>query len=104
MRRMFLILLALTLILSLSGCVPGDGKHTQAEPAGFFWGVWHGWIAPISIIWGFFNRNIRVYETNNKGWGYDLGFYLAILGGFGGLSTTRRTVVKRRYVRVHRSE
>ncbi|MBN3522447.1 hypothetical protein JSQ80_01015 [Paenibacillus apiarius] len=74
----------------LSGCVPGDGSYTQADPAGFFWGIWHGWIAPISLIIGVFNGDIRVYEVNNTGWWYDLGFYLAILGGFGGFSLSRR--------------
>jgi len=33
---------------------------------------------------------VRLYEVNNVGWLYDFGFYMAILGGFGGLSLTRR--------------
>ncbi|MCE5170478.1 hypothetical protein LQV63_14275 [Paenibacillus profundus] len=82
---------ALALMVGLlSGCVPGDGSYTQADPAGFFWGIWHGWIAPVSLIIGAFNGDIRVYEVNNTGWWYDLGFYLAILGGFGGLSLSRK--------------
>lgn len=86
--RMFF---ALALIaLGLSGCVPGDGSYSYEEPAGFFWGVWHGWIAPISLIWGFFDPRIRIYEYYNTGWWYDFGFYMAIISGFGGLSLLRR--------------
>ena len=77
------------LLLIASSCIPGDGKNTSENKAGFFWGIWHGWIAPVSLIIGFFDRSIRVYEKNNNGWLYDLGFYIAIIGGFGGLSLTR---------------
>ncbi len=87
MKKIVLFLLVLFLIVS---CIPGDGKHTPIKPAGFFWGIWHGWIAPISLIMQIFNNNIRVYERNNTGWWYDFGFYIAILGGFGGLSLTRK--------------
>ncbi|MGI6706187.1 MAG: hypothetical protein ACOX6S_07995 [Clostridia bacterium] len=88
-KRSLLIVLILACAWILAGCVPGDGSHTVQNPAGFLWGIWHGWIAPISLIIGFFNRNIRVYEVMNTGWFYDLGFYIAIIGGFGGISLVR---------------
>lgn len=88
-QKLVCILLLITFI-NFTGCVPGDGKHTIEKPAGFFWGIWHGWIAPISLIWGIFNPEIRVYEFQNTGWWYDLGFYIAIISGFGGISFTRR--------------
>ena len=81
-------LLLLIAIITIVGCVPGDGNHTADEPAGFFWGVWHGLIAPISLIWGLFNSEIRLYEPQNTGWAYDLGFYLAVIGGFSGFSSS----------------
>ena len=80
-------------LVFLSGCVPGDGASTPQDPAGFFWGVWHGWIAPVSLVWGFFNHDIRVYEVANSGWWYDFGFYIALIGGFGGLSFFRKDKV-----------
>ena len=83
-------MLLLIALITFAGCVPGDGKHTAEKPAGFFWGIWHGWIAPISLIWEIFNSDIRVYEPQNTGWWYDLGFYIAIISGFGGISLTRR--------------
>jgi hypothetical protein len=77
-------------LLTLAGCIPGDGTYSSHKPAGFLWGIWHGWIAPVSLIVGLFNKNIRVYEVFNTGWWYDFGFYMAIIGGFGGLSLFRR--------------
>ena len=89
-KRILLICVAVVLLGALTGCVPGDGTYTSAKPAGFFWGVWHGWIAPVSLIWGLFRKGIRVYETVNTGWWYDFGFYIAIISGFGGISLSRR--------------
>jgi hypothetical protein len=83
-------MVALGASLLLAGCVPGDGSHSAADPAGFFWGIWHGWIAPVSLVWGFFNERIRLYEVYNTGWWYDFGYYMAIISGFGGLSLLRR--------------
>ena len=88
-KAFFICTMAALMLLVLTGCVPGDGTYTSANPAGFFWGIWHGWIAPISLIMGLFNRNVRVYETINTGWWYDFGFYMAIISGFGGLSLFR---------------
>ena len=64
------LLLMLGAALLLAGCVPGDGASTPEDPSGFFSGIWHGWIAPVSLIWGLFNDSIRVYETVNSGWWY----------------------------------
>ncbi|MCX7709507.1 MAG: hypothetical protein N2484_06620 [Clostridia bacterium] len=86
----FVCITSILLLISLTGCVPGDGTHTSSNPAGFFWGIWHGWIAPISLIIGFFKENIRVYEAANSGWWYDFGFYIAIISGFGGISLVRK--------------
>jgi hypothetical protein len=90
MKRVTLIVLLIFASLLLTGCLPGDGKNTEENPAGFFWGVWHGWMAPISLIIGLFRDNVRVYETANTGWWYDLGFYVAVVGGFGGISLVRK--------------
>ena len=89
-RRITFMIMIILLMLLLVGCMPGDGSYTSNQPANIFSGVWHGWIAPISLIRGFFNSNIRLYEVNNTGWTYDLGFYLAILGGFGSIAFSRK--------------
>ncbi|HBI03759.1 MAG TPA: hypothetical protein DDY49_06995 [Paenibacillaceae bacterium] len=88
--KVVVLLLGLLLLVTMTGCIPGDGTYTIKDPAGFFWGIWHGWIAPISLIVGIFDNNIRIYEPNNVGWLYDLGFYISIIGGFGSLSLFRK--------------
>ncbi len=89
-KTLKLLIISLIVLFSLTACVPGDGSYTLSNPAGFFWGIWHGWIAPISLILGLFNKNIQIYEIYNTGWFYDLGFYMAIISGFGGLTLSRK--------------
>jgi hypothetical protein len=88
--NMRLIIFTFALLIFISACAPGGGESTAEDPAGFFMGIWHGWIAPISLIVGFFNPQIRVYEVFNTGWWYDLGFYIAVISGFGGISLFRK--------------
>jgi hypothetical protein len=87
-------LMLLTVTLLLSGCVPGDGTNTVSSRASFFWGIWHGWIAPVSLIIGIFKPGIRIYETANTGLLYDFGFYVAVISGFGGISLFRKKTGK----------
>lgn len=82
--------ISILLIITLSSCMPNPSQTVGHSPSGFFKGVWHGWIAPISLIVGFFNDTTRVYDPNNTGWWYDFGFYMAVISGFGGLSLARR--------------
>ena len=82
-------LITLTFII-LSACMPNPTEAASPKPAGFFMGVWHGWIAPFSLIVGFFNESTRVYDPHNTGWWYDFGFYMAVISGFGGLSLARK--------------
>ena len=89
-KRMILIGLLMLVVLLVSGCVPGDGKADAENTAGFFWGIWHGWVAPISLIISLFNRDIRIYEIYNSGWWYDFGYYMAVISGFGGLALFRK--------------
>ena len=89
-KKIARVLLLCILLFLATGCAPGSGSNSPENQAGFFKGVWHGWIAPVSLVWGIFNPAIRVYEPHNKGWFYDFGFYIAIIGGFGGISIFRR--------------
>lgn len=90
LKRVGIIILILSLLFTLTACVPGNGTYTLDEPATFFSGIWHGWIAPISLIISILQEKIRIYEPINTGLGYDFGFYMAIISGFGGLSFSRK--------------
>ena len=89
-RRCLAVVAIAAVVLLLASCLPGDGKNSAEKPANFLTGIWHGWIAPLSLIVGIFKGNIRLYEPNNSGWWYDFGFYMAIISGFGGLALSRR--------------
>ncbi|MCX5784434.1 MAG: hypothetical protein NTX59_01965 [Elusimicrobia bacterium] len=53
-------------------------KVQGAAPAGFWVGLWHGLIALITFIVSLFNDDVSVYETNNKGKLYELGFLIGV--------------------------
>ncbi|MED5016748.1 hypothetical protein P9847_05440 [Paenibacillus chibensis] len=90
LKYMLIMALFVVMISLLTGCVPGDGTNNDQNQAGLFWGIWHGWIAPVSLIIGLFKHQIRVYEAYNSGWWYDFGYYIAVISGFGGISLFRR--------------
>jgi len=89
-NKIVLIIMLVLVTFIVSGCIPGDGKASADDTAGFFWGIWHGWLAPLSLIISIFNREIRIYEVYNSGWWYDFGYYMAIISGFGGLALSRK--------------
>ena len=90
-KILLLVLLLAMLLMMLTACAPGDGASSAEHPAGFFSGVWHGWIAPVSLVISLFNKHINIYEVYNVGFWYDFGFYMAIISGFGGLALSRRS-------------
>jgi hypothetical protein len=83
-------LMMVILLMLITSCAPGDGANSAENPAGFFSGVWHGWIAPFTLVISLFNKNIGIYEVNNVGFWYNFGYYMAIISGFGGLALSRR--------------
>jgi len=41
-------------------------------------GLWHGIIAPITLVFSFFNSDMHMYEVHNAGSEYDVGFLLGV--------------------------
>ncbi len=70
-------------ILAVAG---PNSKYQQpgARPAGFWAGLWHGLISPITFWVSLFSPNVRIYEANNRGRLYDFGFLIGVSGAFGG--------------------
>jgi hypothetical protein len=80
-------------VLALSACVAGSGESAQAASGGmlsqFLLGLWHGIIAPVTLIGEIVNRffphalpwQMHLYEAKVKGVAYDVGFYLGLAGG-----------------------
>ena len=59
-------------------------KQPGAIVAGFWGGVWHGLIAPITFIVSLFNPDVNIYETNNNGRWYEFGFLIGLSSSLGG--------------------
>jgi hypothetical protein len=92
---MILAILALTLLLAAcaAGANPEVGTAAAGGgSAGFWLGLWHGFISPITFLISLFNENVSIYEVHNSGNWYDLGFVLGagILFGGGFLGARRR--------------
>lgn len=69
----------LILCLFMLGCaeVTPIQECVTDDPYGFFGGLWHGIVSPISFIGSLLSPDsIAVYAVNNNGGWYDLGFVL----------------------------
>jgi Na+/H+-dicarboxylate symporter len=91
------LVLVLLLVSVLSGCAAGANQFqgTSSEQhgvAGFWLGLWQGFIAPIVFVASLFKSNINIYEVHNNGAWYNFGylFGLACLFGGSGNRTARR--------------
>jgi len=79
-------------LLALTACVAGSSESQHAASAGWLsqllLGVWHGLIAPVTLIVELINRfaphllpwSARMYEAKSAGALYDLGFYFGLAG------------------------
>jgi hypothetical protein len=67
-----------------------DIRDDQGQIAGFWKGLWHGLIAPITFLLSLFKENVGVYETHNNGKWYNFGFILGLMIVFGGNSGAGR--------------
>ncbi|HEY5981937.1 MAG TPA: hypothetical protein VIU38_00565 [Anaerolineales bacterium] len=57
-----------------------DTAAAHGRPAGFWMGVWHGVISPVTLLIGFINKQpVQMYEVHNDGSLYNLGFFFGIL-------------------------
>ena len=89
-------LVAITTVL-LSACTAGTNTAAVVADggAGFWLGLWHGIIAPITFVISLFTDEINIYEVANNGNWYDFGFVLGAGILFGGRSGTKRRMRSR---------
>jgi uncharacterized membrane protein len=81
MRRSIVLVGILAAVLVLSACAPGPNSlektaDDSGRTAGFFLGLWHGFISPVTFIISVFSKNVRLYEVHNSGAWYNFGFVL----------------------------
>jgi len=87
----------LVLILYGIACAPGNYRWNQTmnpgHKAGFWAGLWHGLIIIVTFIVSLFTNTVGIYEPNNVGWPYNLGFILGLcFSVFAPWRATRRKV------------
>jgi hypothetical protein len=84
-----LLALVLALLIILAGCAPGANhfKGTASEHggvAGFWLGLWQGFIAPFVFVVSLFSPNFSIYEVHNNGAWYNFGYLFGLACFFGG--------------------
>ena len=87
-RALILVGLVFMLTACAAGVNPEAGMAAESgEVAGFWLGLWHGIIAPVTFVISLFSDNVNIYEVHNSGNWYDFGFVLGagILFGGGGI-------------------
>jgi len=96
-----LLVSAAILLVLVTGCAPGTDIEVTVpdttiqlttpganpllnEPdengrlAGLGQGLWHGLIAPVTLVSSFLNENAQIYEVHNNGKEYNLGFLIGV--------------------------
>jgi len=91
----------MAVFLVLASCAPGPNSvektpNAEGKTAGFWLGLWHGLISPITFIVSLFSKSVDFYEVHNTGSWYNFGFVLGA-GLFlqGGILGSRRAKKKR---------
>lgn len=64
-------------------------KVLGSDSAGFWAGLWHGIVAPVTFIVSLFVPGVSIYETHNNGRWYEFGFMLGIGSSMGGSEGVR---------------
>jgi hypothetical protein len=85
--QLFAALTMLVLVLAACAAGPNPEVGVAAEGggvAGFFLGLWHGIISPVTFLISLFTEDVSVYEVHNDGNWYDFGFVLGAGILFGG--------------------
>jgi ribose/xylose/arabinose/galactoside ABC-type transport system permease subunit len=89
---MFVILAGLALILAACAAGPNPAVvELPSDVAGFWQGLWHGIIAPVTFFISLFTDRVNIYEVVNNGNWYDFGFVLGAGILFGGSRAGRRS-------------
>jgi hypothetical protein len=89
-------------LMALSACAAGpngleDQGNSEGLVAGFWRGLWNGFISPVTFIISLFDDDVHIYEVHNNGNWYNFGFMVgvsfifgSVLGGSAGAGRARR--------------
>lgn len=89
-RRLAMIVLAASVTLLLVSCAATANPVPGGEqPAGFWLGLWQGFIAPIAFFVSLVNHAVGIYEGHNSGAWYNFGFLAGLSVFFSGPARAR---------------
>ena len=88
MKKVCLPAMVILLLVMMIGCAAGPNQmegspDEEGEMAGFWQGLWHGFITPIAFIISLFSDNVHMYDVHNNGNWYNFGFVLGAMIIFG---------------------
>jgi len=86
------LVLVLLLLNVLVACAPGPNQskgtaNEQGSVAGFWLGLWQGFIAPFVFVASLFKGNLSINEVHNNGAWYNFGYLFGLACFFGGGSS-----------------
>ena len=94
LKSFALLSVIIVFLIFLSGCAcQVDMSECMPEEIYGFWGgLWHGIISPITFIISLFKDDVAMYACNNTGGWYDFGFVIGagILFGGGSKASSKR--------------
>lgn len=76
----------LLVVVLMTACTAGPNVAAGQAPtdAGFWLGLWQGFIAPIAFLVSLFNDSVGIYEVHNNGGWYNCGFMIGVSIFFSG--------------------
>jgi len=95
-RSKLAVALGIVAVLVAACAAPGIPAVNLPGTPGFWLGLWHGMIFPVTFIVSLFNHGVGVYAAVNDGGWYNFGFFLGIGMSMGGSSGTVRAVSRRK--------
>ncbi len=92
MKQIYWVFLSILILSTACAQAVDVQSFVTGEPYGFWSGLWHGCIAPITFFVSLFDDEVAIYAINNVGGWYDFGFVLGagILFGGGSKGSSRR--------------
>jgi len=89
-KNLATLLLVAVLLTGCADVSPDIHKVITNDAYGFWGGLWHGIVLPLSWIGSLFSDNIAIYAYNNNGGWYDFGFVLGLGALCGGSSNASK--------------
>lgn len=84
--RLVAVVVLVALLLTACAAGPNPAVAHTAQNAGFWLGLWHGLITPITFVISLFTDHVNIYEVHNDGNWYDFGYVLGLSVAFGGIA------------------